>query len=82
MHELDIKTYQITGSRECGCPSCGRVFSVLSAFDRHRVGRHGEGRKCAENPASEGLTLSPKGVWTLPAKEGPKWWEKHKGVTA
>ena len=48
---------------ECGCRTCDRVFSSEEAFDLHRVGDYSEGRKCADNPATQGLTLTPRGIW-------------------
>jgi len=50
--------------KRCVCPSCGEVFSTIANFDRHRVGKHENGRTCAE-PESVGLEIKhgPKGTW-------------------
>lgn len=63
MKELTLEDYVITNNAEAGCPQCRRVFASDRAFDEHLIGRQGEGRKCAENPAETGLELSPKGTW-------------------
>ena len=60
--ELPLTGYSPAGY-ECGCRTCNRVFSSEEAFDLHRVGDYSQGRKCAENPATQGLTLSSRGTW-------------------
>ena len=60
--ELPLTGYSTAGF-ECGCRTCDRVFSSEEAFDLHRVGDYSEGRKCADNPATQGLTLTPRGIW-------------------
>ena len=60
--ELSLMGYQPAGF-ECVCRTCDRVFSSEEAFDLHRVGDYSEGRKCADNPATQGLTLSSRGIW-------------------
>ncbi len=60
------------GRRQCECAACGERFGGVSAFDLHRVGRHGvsEGvdrRRCmapAEMLAA-GLSLNSHG-WGRP----------------
>ena len=59
---LALDGYEPSGY-ECGCRTCDRVFSSEEAFDLHRVGDYSEGRKCADNPATQGLTLSSRGIW-------------------
>ena len=59
---LRLQGYEPTGY-ECGCRTCDRVFSSEEAFDLHRVGDYSEGRKCADNPATQGLTLTSRGIW-------------------
>jgi hypothetical protein len=57
----------LTGKR-CRCPTCGESFSVLSNFDRHRVGEYGVDRKCVE-PQTVGLvikTTSSGTYWSMP----------------
>lgn len=63
MKELTIDSYVITNKSEAGCPTCRKVFASDKAFDRHRVGTHGEGRNCSENLNGAGLELSSKGTW-------------------
>ena len=60
--ELPLTGYTPAGY-ECGCRTCDRVFSSEEAFDLHRVGDYSEGRRCAENPATQGLRLSSRGIW-------------------
>ena len=59
---LALDGYEPSGY-ECGCRTCDQVFSSEEAFDLHRVGDYSEGRKCAHNPATQGLTLSSRGIW-------------------
>jgi hypothetical protein len=42
-----------TALARCQCQTCGRVFSSVSAFDKHRVTLEGK-RVCAE-PSTVGL---------------------------
>lgn len=59
---------KLTGTR-CQCPTCGEIFASPRAFDRHRVGPYGEGkRRCldvAELRAS-GWARSVGGHWLTP----------------
>lgn len=55
---------RLTGSR-CECGQCRQRFNSLSAFDLHRVGPHGAGRRCRE-PAellTLGMSLNDRGFW-------------------
>lgn len=55
---------RLTGSR-CECGRCRQRFNSLSAFDLHRVGPHGAGRRCRE-PAellALGMSLNDRGFW-------------------
>ena len=54
------------------CRSCGLDFSSLSAFDRHRVGKHEldwpehpDGRRCMSEPemVEGGMEIDPRGRW-------------------
>ena len=60
--ELSLDFYTPKGS-ECGCSSCGRLFASERAFDLHRAGDYGVGRKCADNPEWTGLELNARGLW-------------------
>jgi hypothetical protein len=44
----------------CECGGCGRVFTGLTAFDRHR-----RNFRCVD-PASVGLEQKPNGIWGWP----------------
>jgi len=57
------------------CRSCGRDFSSLSAFDRHRVGSHEQvwsldaldGRRCmaVDEMVENRMELDPRGRWRV-----------------
>lgn len=65
------------------CRSCGQDFGSVSAFDRHRVGKHAytfseglrmdppheEGRRCldASEMRAAGMELDPRGRWRIPS---------------
>jgi len=36
------------GFKTCHCSGCHNTFTAPTAFDRHRVGSHGGGRRCAD----------------------------------
>jgi hypothetical protein len=60
-----------TGTGRSHCPACHRTFSCDSAAEKHRVGRFGIDRRCAD-PAEVGLAAKemPYGVmWQHPAPE-------------
>jgi hypothetical protein len=61
-----------TGLSRSHCASCCRTFSGETAANRHRIGKHGVDRRCAD-PAEVGLVAAekPYGVmWSNPAPEG------------
>jgi hypothetical protein len=49
------------------CRSCNRDFGSLKAFDRHRVGLHGDGRRCLaeEELRAAGFIQNGRGRWSL-----------------
>jgi hypothetical protein len=61
------------------CTACGEDFSSVSAFDRHRVGRHAydfaegldmgleDGRRCRDEGEmrSAGMAPDPRGRWCI-----------------
>lgn len=51
---------KLTGKR-CLCSACGRVFSTVANFDRHRKGPMTE-RRCD----GVGLVLGADGIWREP----------------
>jgi hypothetical protein len=64
-----------TGLRRAHCPSCHETFNSDSAADKHRVGKHGIDRRCAD-PATVGLVAveQPWGTcWQTPGIEGAAW---------
>lgn len=72
-----------TGSRRAHCPSCHRTFSVDSAADKHRQGRHGIDRHCVD-PATVGLVPvdKPYGVlWQNPGSDQP-WFKNDEAAAA
>lgn len=57
-----------TGLGRAHCAACCRTFSTDSAADKHRIGKHGADRRCAD-PATVGLVPvnKPYGVlWQHP----------------
>jgi hypothetical protein len=61
------------------CTACRRDFSSVSAFDRHRIGKHShdfveglrlgfeDGRRCLDEDEmrSAGMALGRRGRWTI-----------------
>lgn len=59
------------GTGKCRCRACGREFSSLFAFDRHRSGPYAD-RRCLDETgmAERGLELNPAGRWQRPGRIG------------
>lgn len=55
---------RLTGNR-CECTACGEMFNGVSGFDRHRVGRHGVGRRClnVSEMTARGYSRNEAGFW-------------------
>jgi uncharacterized C2H2 Zn-finger protein len=60
---------RLTGDRN-ECPGCGELFNSTSAFDRHRLGKHGikegpERRRCMsiEEIVARGMSKNAAGFW-------------------
>jgi len=49
----------------CECTACGRIFSSVSSFDKHRTGKHGKDRRCMTDGemAVSRLRLDSRGVF-------------------
>lgn len=60
------------GRRGCECIGCARLFWGVPAFDAHRTGRHGDGRRCMTDAemVAAGLGLDDQGVWAWTAEIG------------
>jgi uncharacterized protein YbbK (DUF523 family) len=55
------------------CPSCGKVFRSLYAFDAHRTGSHGVDRRClsSEEMLSAGM-LESQNMWVTRLNDRPE----------
>lgn len=60
----------------CAAPGCHRTFSCDSAADKHRQGRHGIDRHCAD-PATVGLVPIQKSYGVLWQNPGGNEWFKN-----
>lgn len=53
---------------ECAC--CGEIFTSISSFDLHRIGRfeHRKARRCMtiREMQARGVTRNERGMWTTP----------------
>jgi hypothetical protein len=61
-----------TGLSRAHCPACCRTFSTDSAADKHRIGKYGEDRRCAD-PTTVGLVAVAKpygALWQHPGPDG------------
>lgn len=55
---------------KCLCRACGQAFGSLYAFDRHRVGVHGE-RRCQPQLllSEQGWQKDRHGRWRTPGRK-------------
>lgn len=54
---------KLTGNKS-QCSACKQVFSSVSAFDRHRIGKHGKDRRCmTEDEMREDVMRLVNGLW-------------------
>jgi hypothetical protein len=55
---------RLTGQRN-QCQGCKQYFNSNSAFDMHRFGKHGHGRRCLtpEEMTAKGMSLNAAGFW-------------------
>jgi len=60
---------KLTGHR-CQCAACGKYFSRVSVFDKHRTGDYGKDRRCmtTEQMETKGMRLTESGVWVGKAR--------------
>lgn len=56
----------LRGNR-CQCPTCGEYFSRVRAFDRHRTGPIGIGRRCLTGAEmiARGWQRNATGCWVI-----------------
>ena len=55
---------RLTGQRN-QCQGCKQYFNSNTAFDMHRIGKHGHGRRCMtpEEMQAKGISLNATGFW-------------------
>jgi len=55
----------VRGERVNQCPTCNLFFSSVTAFDKHRFGKHGRNRRCLtpEEMQAKGMHLNIYGCW-------------------
>ncbi len=53
------------GNSRCACAECNECFNSLASFDRHRTGKHSEGRRCLTAPEmrADGMSENSAGYW-------------------
>lgn len=59
------------GSDKCLCTSCGLYFNSTYAFDNHRTGSYGNGRRCrtADELRARGCSLNATGHWITSSRD-------------
>ena len=73
---------KLTGNNKCQCGACKLYFGSVYAFDKHRVGGHGD-RGCLplSSLVQNGWREDDKGFWRTPRREdvdkGPNWEEEE-----
>jgi putative DNA primase/helicase len=62
--QLAQQSRRLSGDR-CKCSVCGTYFNSTAAFDEHRTGPHGKGRRCMTSNEMEarGMRLSADDWW-------------------
>ena len=61
--ELEVPLGQSLSA--CGCRGCGKVFTGITGFDRHR--RWAAGEVTCLHPETLGMERKPDGKWGKPA---------------
>ncbi len=58
----------LTGQRN-QCRGCSQYFNSNKAFDKHRTGKHGHGRRCLtpEEMMAKGMSLNKANFWITKA---------------
>ena len=66
------------GLRRCVCASCQESFSSVTAFEKHRIGRHDKDRRClgVGEMYEKGLRENDEGYWALEKMTERKWPQK------
>jgi len=61
---------KLTGSKN-QCGGCNKYFNSNTAFDAHRVGKHGVDRRCMteEEMSSKGMFRNTYGFWVSEANK-------------
>lgn len=59
---------KLTGQRN-QCQGCKQYFNSNTAFDKHRHGKHGHGRRCLtpEEMIAKGMSINHAGFWITEA---------------
>lgn len=72
---------KLSGDRN-QCPTCGKGFNSIAAFDKHRTGKFGVGRRCmtTEEMLAKGMVLRDDGFWR--SAENPKWVRDEPAIPA
>lgn len=63
------------------CGACGRIFSSVSSFDKHRVGKFEPmERRCLseQEMLDKGMTKNDKGWWTTGGTVDASWFTGNK----
>lgn len=66
-HNMATAPLPVNNIRRSTCRTCGNTFATTGAFDSHRVGTHGQDRRCLY-PGIIGLRIRqvPKGAeWAM-----------------
>ena len=58
------------GLKTAHCASCGETFTVVAAFDKHRVGSHTDDSRHCVHPATVGLVDADRAYscWGFPGR--------------
>lgn len=60
----------------CQCAACDEYFNSTFAFDKHRIGKHGESRRCMDvnTMLEKGMSKNKGGFWITAAmrSDNPK----------
>lgn len=69
---------RLSGDRN-QCQVCKGYFNSVAAFDKHRVGPHGDGRRCLDEAEmlAKGMARNGAGFWvgSPMASAGDRYWQ-------